>query len=571
MQLGWYRERDLSSLWVTEGFFCLKKKWETKDRTALSNYIACSFYVLLSQKEFLLASTVDLASLHALEIRTLRAFENNASAEQSDAHLQSAADLGEGQISRAVEWLLSKSLLEIASETPHNIISLTEVGQDFLQKGATPESALLTRASSESTTLKDLQNDDRFDKGSWGSAFGGLKKDGIIDIDKGAIKIADADQAAFYTDRLISELFGKLQDTDSGIALEEFAPDMQEYILANARKRGGGKASIRLDERTTRVYTLTELGQQVLADVVSANLTGDEISQLTPNMIQDGSWKGTQFRRYDLSIKPPRILMGKHHPYRTYLDNVRRKLLSLGFEEMKGPLVETEFWNMDALFMPQFHAARNIHDAYYIKEPTQSKEAEEPFFSRVAESHQTGGDTGSRGWRYEFDPERSRQLILRSQGTALSGRTLAAGPNNPGKYFSIARCFRHDEVDATHAADFFQVEGIVLGESINFRSLIGLLKMFALEVAEAEAVRYVPDYFPFTEPSVELQAKHPTLGWIELGGAGLFRPELTRPLGIDVPVIAWGLGVDRMAMVALGIDDIRDLFSPDLDFVRNRR
>jgi phenylalanyl-tRNA synthetase alpha chain len=518
-----------------------------------------------------LASDIDLASLHALEIRTLRAFENNANAEQSDVQLQSASGIGEGQVRRAVEWLISKSLLEITKETTHAFISLTEVGEDFVQKGATPETALLSRASAERITLKDLQDDDRFDKGSWGSAFGGLKKEGIIDIDKGAIKVVNVDQAAFYTDRLIPDLFGKFQDTESSIALEEFAPEMQEYIQANARKRGGGNAPIRLDERTERVYHLTDTGQQVLAGVVSANLTGDEISQLTPNMIQDGSWKGASFRRYDLSIKPPRILMGKHHPYRTYLDNVRRKLLSLGFEEMKGPLVETEFWNMDALFMPQFHAARNIHDAYYIKEPTQSKEAEEPYFSRVAESHKNGGDTGSRGWRYEFSAERSRQLILRSQGTALSARTLASGPNNPGKYFSIARCFRHDDVDATHSADFFQVEGIVLGESINFRSLVGLLKMFALEVAEAEAVRYVPDYFPFTEPSVELQAKHPTLGWIELGGAGLFRPELTRPLGIDVPVIAWGLGVDRMAMVALGINDIRDLFSSDLDFVRNRR
>ncbi|MYF75617.1 MAG: phenylalanine--tRNA ligase subunit alpha, partial [Gemmatimonadetes bacterium] len=89
--------------------------------------------------------------------------------------------------------------------------------------------------------------------------------------------------------------------------------------------------------------------------------------------------------------------------------------------------------------------------------------------------------------------------------------------------------------------------------------------------AQSEDVRYVPDYFPFTEPTVELQAKHPDLGWIELRGAGLFRPELTRPLGVDVPVIAWGLGVDRMAMVALGINDIRDLFSTDLDLVRNTR
>ena len=386
---------------------------------------------LFLKKEFPLASNIDLASLHALEIRTLRAYESNAGAEQSDTQLQQSSGIGEGQVRRAVEWLISKSLLEITNETAHAIISLTEVGQEVAQKGATPESALLTRASSESVTLKDLQSDDRFDKGSWGSAFGGLKKDGIIDIDKGAIKIIDVDQATFYTDQLIPNLFGKFQDAESTIPLEDFDANIQEYIQANARKRGGGKAAIRLDERTERTYRLTSEGQEVLADVVSANLTGDEISQLTPNMIQDGSWKGASFRRYDLSIKPPRILMGKHHPYRTYLDNVRRKLLSLGFSEMKGPLVETEFWNMDALFMPQFHAARNIHDAYYVKEPTKSKEAEEPYFSRVAESHQNGGDTGSRGWRYEFNAERSRQLILRSQGNRPFCPHPCIGPKQP--------------------------------------------------------------------------------------------------------------------------------------------
>ncbi|MCZ6632783.1 MAG: phenylalanine--tRNA ligase subunit alpha [bacterium] len=519
-------------------------------------------------KEFPLA-TIDLSSLHALEIRTLRAYEGQPDAERTDATLPDAAGIGAGQLRRAVEWLLSKHLLEVTRETPLATVSLSDIGAEFVEKGATPESALITAAKEKASTLNDLQEDTRFDKGTWGSAFGGLKKDGVIDIDKGTIVIADTEKAAFYTDRLFSDLFNKLQS--GSLSLAEFSEDIQDYIQANARKRGKGNAPFRLDERVERVYKLTDTGRKVLQDVLDANLTGEEISRLTPEVLQSGAWKGASFRRYDLSIKPPRVLIGKHHPYRAYLDGVRRKLLSLGFEEMKGPLVETEFWNMDALFMPQFHAARNIHDAYYITNPTHAKTAEEPFFSRVAESHNHGGDTGSRGWRYEFDPQRSRQLILRSQGTALSARTLAKNPNIPGKYFGIARCFRHDDVDATHSADFFQVEGIVLGEDINFRSLVGLLKLFALEIAQADAVRYVPDYFPFTEPSVELQAKHPTLGWIELGGAGLFRPELTHPLGVDVPVIAWGLGVDRMAMVALGINDIRDLFSTDLDLLRNKR
>jgi len=234
-------------------------------------------------------------------------------------------------------------------------------------------------------------------------------------------------------------------------------------------------------------------------------------------------------------------------------------------------LVETEFWNMDSLFMPQFHPAREIHDVYFVKTPSHSETIPEPFLSRVSEAHEHGGSTGSSGWGYTYDKERARRLILRSQGTAVSARTLAAQPAVPGKYFSIARCFRYDQVDATHATDFIQVEGIVLGEDIHFRTLLGLLTLFAKEMAQAQESRFLPAYFPFTEPSVELHVRHPRLGWMELGGAGLLRPEVTHPLGVTVPVIAWGLGLDRMAMVALGIHDIRDLFTSDLEKVRNMR
>ena len=141
----------------------------------------------------------------------------------------------------------------------------------------------------------------------------------------------------------------------------------------------------------------------------------------------------------------------------------------------------------------------------------------------------------------------------------------------PGKYFGVVRCFRYDQVDATHLADFYQTEGIVLGEEVNLRTLLGLLKMFAEEVAGATEVKYVPGFFPYTEPSIEVHIRHPSLGWFELGGSGIFRPEVTEPLGITVPVLAWGLGIDRMAMVSMGIKDIRDLFTPSIDDVRKRR
>jgi len=206
-----------------------------------------------------------------------------------------------------------------------------------------------------------------------------------------------------------------------------------------------------------------------------------------------------------------------------------------------------------------------------VKSPTHARSVAEPFLTRVKEVHERGGNTGSTGWGYTFDLQRASRLVLRSQGTAVSAHRLASNPLIPGKYFSIARCFRYDQVDATHATDFFQVEGIVLGEDINFRTLLGLLNLFAREVAQAKEVKFLPAYFPFTEPSVELHVRHPRLGWIELGGAGLFRPEVAAPLGVQVPVIAWGLGLDRMAMVALGIHDIRELFTDNLDLIRSTR
>ncbi|HRY61976.1 MAG TPA: hypothetical protein P5266_07210, partial [Candidatus Fermentibacter sp.] len=185
--------------------------------------------------------------------------------------------------------------------------------------------------------------------------------------------------------------------------------------------------------------------------------------------------------------------------------------------------------------------------------------------------HRSGGGTGSRGWDYEYDETRAGLPVLRSQGTALSARCLASSPRSPGKYFAIARCFRYDQVDATHLPDFFQIEGIVLGEGTNLRHLVGLLRLFATQFAGAGSYKLYPGYFPFTEPSVEMHILHPATGWMEMGGAGLFRPEVTEPLGVNVPVIAWGLGLDRMAMTAMGLSDIRDLMTDDIGRLRAMR
>jgi phenylalanyl-tRNA synthetase alpha chain len=304
--------------------------------------------------------------------------------------------------------------------------------------------------------------------------------------------------------------------------------------------------------------------------LLEKGMTGNEIGSFTAELLKSGAWKNRGFRAFNLKTPPVRVLLGRKNPYVEFHDKLKDKLTSLGFEEYDGPLVETEFWNCDALFMPQSHPARDIHDVYYIKDPLYAKSIAEPCLSNVAAAHENGWKTGSRGWGYSFDRQFTKRLILRSQGTVLSAKALTYA-KVPGKYFGTVRCFRYDKVDATHLADFYQTEGIVLGESVNLRTLLGLLKMFAEEVAGAKEVKYVPAYFPFTEPSVEVHIKHPVLGWFELGGAGIFRPEVTQPLGVIVPVLAWGLGIDRMALMSLGLKDLRDLFSPDIEEVRLRR
>jgi len=503
--------------------------------------------------------------LHPIEMQTLACFRERRELSHEELLAQSA--LKESQLRTAIEWLAHKNLLSSKEEGKEESASLTRIGEDFAAKGI-PEGRIirtLKEKGDSPLTLPEIPLLTGLDQSHVSPAIGELKKRGALAFGEGGRLIYTEGADLSFMD-FREGLLKKLSER-SPVLIGKLSAEEQGEVRSGFRKRSPEKGIYRIDERPLMRYSLTESGTEVLPYVHSKPM----VNQLTAQMLKSGEWKSCEFRKYDITLKSPRLQIGKKHPYRQYLDRTRAKLVSLGFMEMTGPLVETEFWDMDALFMPQFHSARNIHDVYFIKEPRYAQKIEEPFLSNVAAAHQNGGDTGSTGWGYRFDARKTLRLVLRSQGTALSARTLAGGPIVPGKYFGIARCFRYDQIDATHGTDFFQVEGIVVDPSINFKKLLGLLALFAREVARAETTKFAPAYFPFTEPSVELHARHPKLGWMELGGAGLFRPEVTRPLGISVPVIAWGLGVDRMAMVSLGINDIRELFTHDLEFLRQSK
>lgn len=474
--------------------------------------------------------------------------------------LAKASGLKEVEAMRAMQWLENKKAVVITTE-PREIVVLDKNGQEYLKNGL-PERKFLLSIKEKEIQLSKLAEKTGLTSEEVNICIGLLRQKGAILILKDKdlkVKITEQGKRLLGTE-FIEEKF--LKRTFPAQTTQLSAEG--KHALEQLRKR---KQIIKIEVQRIKKASLTDIGKKLVAlGVRDENI----VDTINPQILLSGAWKGKTFRSYDVALNVPQVSGGKKQSYRAFLDWVRAKFIALGFQEMNGPIVETEFWNMDALYMPQFHSARDIHDAYYVKEPRFGK-LDEKLVKKVQAAHEHGGATGSTGWKYDFDVQRTHRHVLRTQGTACSARMLASKDLKiPGKYFGITRVFRHDVIDATHLPDFNQTEGIVVEEGLNFRHLVGLLKMFAKEFAEAEEIRIVPGYFPFTEPSAELYAKHPQLGWIELGGAGIFRPEVVTPLlGRNISVCAWGLGIDRIGMFKLGFKDIRDLFSHDLAFLRN--
>ncbi len=351
--------------------------------------------------------------------------------------------------------------------------------------------------------------------------------------------------------------------------LEKIEPKLQTAIEPLKKRK-----AITVDQKTQRILQITNEGKQAIeAGATDLIVSAKEITQLTPELIIKGTWRQIRFQKYNIEAPVANTWPGKKHTYLSFLDEVREKLVTLGFKEMTGTAVETSFFNFDALYTPQDHPARELDGIYYIKQPQYGDTTPyQKAVKKVKTTHENGDQTGSTGWGYTYSEQEARRLILRGHGTCLSARTLLSkNLQIPSKYFSIARVYRPEVVDKTHLSEFNQVEGIVVDEKLNLRDLLGVLGKFAKEIAGADKIRFKPDYFPFTEPSVELSAYKEGYGWVEFGGSGIFRPEVTEPLGIKVPVIAWGLGVDRLFMMRACIDDIRTIFSQDLDWLRQKQ
>ena len=292
------------------------------------------------------------------------------------------------------------------------------------------------------------------------------------------------------------------------------------------------------------------------------------IGNLTPEILTTGDWRNKSFRPYNVDIVPAYANYGKKHPYAEFNDWLREIMIGLGFTEWFGPYVETEFWGHDTLFVPQDHVSREVQDQFRVAAPFDHGHIlDRKYYKAVKAVHENGGTTGSKGWDWPYSEEVATRLCLRPHTTPVSMRYLYEHRESPQKMFIIDRNFRSETLSATHGQEFDQCEGIIMDKGLTLRDLLGYLTSICNAVG-IKKLKFKPGQFPFTEPSVETFGKHEKLGWIELGGSGIFRPEVTMPLGIEDTVLAWGIGSGRLYMAAMGINDIRDLFSRDLNWLR---
>jgi len=340
-------------------------------------------------------------------------------------------------------------------------------------------------------------------------------------------------------------------------SVEESDSDMLELFKS---RRG----LIEVIEHTTRTWTMTEQGRSVEGKQLEEKVA---VAEITAELLQSEDWKNAEYRAFDVTLESSTPRTGRSHPMQALIERVRAIFLEMGFSELVDDYVQTAGWNMDALFIPQDHPAREMQDTFYLDNPA-AISLPDDLVKAWSDIHEHGGQTGSVGWGGAFSKATSEKGLLRTHTTVNTIQYLAKHPNEACRVFSVDRVFRKEAIDRTHLPEFHQIEGIIMEEGANLQMLVATLKTFYAKMGYPE-VRVRPAYFPYTEPSLEIEVKWRGK-WLELGGAGIFRPEVTEPLGITTPVLAWGMGLERLAMLVLGLDDIRQLYISDLEWLRNQ-
>ena len=491
-----------------------------------------------------------IKKLHPLEKRVISALKNYKDVDD----IIKFTGLKEVEVTRALQWLRSKDILKV-NVNSRETISLGKNGISAIKEGL-PERRLLNLLKIGPVSMNNL----RLSKDEANVALGILRSRFAIEVKKNEISLTEKGNSLLNKNLDEEEFLYKISESNRYV--DELIGD-EKLIFNNLRKR---KELLSINLVKERTIELTEIGKSLL----KKDLGLDLLEGVTPDLIKSDIWKKKNFREYDISLKVPRIYPGKRHFTQQAIQYIKNIWLEMGFTEMSGNLVQSAFWDLDSLFVPQDHPARDMQDTFYIRGDKGILKTKLPGLKSIVKNmHENGGNTGSKGWGYKWDEEKASELLPRTHTTVLSALTLSKLKKYPAKFFVVGKVFRNETLSWKHLFEFCQVEGIVVDENANLRNLFGYLKEFYKKMGYRD-VRLRPAHFPYTEPSLEVDVLHPIKNeWIELGGAGIFRPEVSKMLlGKEIPILAWGQGMERIISSYYDIKDIREVYGNNIKMLR---
>ncbi|WP_316507166.1 phenylalanine--tRNA ligase subunit alpha [Nitrosopumilus sp.] len=453
--------------------------------------------------------------LHDIEKKIIMSLKDTP--KQTPENLEESAKLSPDQVRRGIEWLKLKNLA-IVNESKKSVFSLGKNGIESLQQGL-PERRLLNLLKKGPQKISYLQKE----LGPiFGPAMGLAKKNNWIETTAEGILLKDSP----------SELPG-------------------EKVLGRI---GAGKVPEKYVDKS-ELTPLLKRPDFIIEDIVKTR----EISlTYSAKAIELSDSSGA----IDVEAQVPEVFVARTHPLKDTIDEIREIFVRLGFSEIIGNMTQPSFWNFDALFTPQDHPARELQDTFYLDNISAKKIGTPEQIRKVSESHK-------KNWRYHWDVNEARKMVLRTHTTCITIKHLAKNKPDEARTFSLGRVFRNEKVSYKHLVEFNQIEGIVVGKNATLRDLMGIQREFYKQIGITR-IKFWPTFFPYTEPSLQTMVYNERLGkWVELFGMGIFRPEVTKPLGITKPVLAWGGGIERIAMLKYELDDVREFYNNRLSWLRS--
>ncbi|MCH8833965.1 MAG: phenylalanine--tRNA ligase subunit alpha [Thaumarchaeota archaeon] len=434
------------------------------------------------------------------------------------------------QVRRGVEWLKLKNLA-IVVEFKDIIWTFGLRGDEALEKGL-PERILVNEIKKGNTSFEKLRETLNFD---FDAAIAYAKKNNWINFFK-------------------KENLTTISLTDN---TEE---SLEEKYLKKCKELTDGEQIKTIDTKELAIPFESLKNRDFIVDDTS--ITIQKISITDEGKKIKLSEIVTPSGAIDVEAAVPEVFVAKTHPLQDTINEIREIFVTLGFSEILGNQSQPCFWNFDALFTPQDHPARELQDTFYLDGIISKKIATSKQIQQVSKMHKNG-------WRYLWSIDEARKMVLRTHTTCVTIKYLADNKSDEARVFSLGRVFRNEKVSYKHLAEFNQVEGIVMGKNTTLRDLMGIQREFYRRMG-LDKVKFWPTFFPYTEPSLQSMVYNERLDkWIELFGMGIFRPEVTKPLGITKPVLAWGGGIERIAMLKYGLDDVREFYNNNLKWLRS--